>query len=984
MRHWSAGWGPGAARCAKVVATAFVEEVRSPVQIRLFGGVAATDAAGTALDVGPAKCQVVLAALALEPGSAVPVHRLISLVWGEDAPRTAERTLQSYVARLRRGLGPSAIVRAGSAYRLELDAEHVDVGRFERRLAAGDLAAALGEWGGDPLAGIDAPGLGPVVDRLTETWLAALERDLEDRLGRDPSAVVAALTELTVRHPFREGLWALLMTGLYRTGRQADALAAFRRARQVLVEDLGVEPGPRLRDLEALVLAQDPGLGAVPAERPPAALTTAVAAPLDAPVGSSVPALLVRLIGRGRERAAVTDALAGHRLVTLTGPGGVGKTTLGLAVLHDTGGNGQAVRFIDLSVVAAGRDVPRAVLDALQVGHGGAADPAETVVAAVGDAAAVLLLDNCEHVVDAAAALAQLLLTRCPAVRLLTTSRQPLGLVGERVLVVPPLDTDHDAVQLFAERAVATNPAFALDAVRADVTRLCRRLDGVPLAIELAASRARTLSPAELFDRLGGSHRLLADPDRATPARHRSLNATVAWSYELLTDDERTVYQRLSVFAGSFDLGAAEAVAADRAAALEVVDALDRLVRRSMVAVQHGADTGGVRFRLLDAMRRHAAEQLARAGGAGLAEQRHIAWCLERVRTIGQALAGPGEPAAVAALHRLWPELRVAFDRACSQRDAALARSLVEPVAAESFLRSRDEIGEWAERLLELAGPNDEELTVFGLMWAARRYLRHRDHAGFERLTARYGEPDHPLVQHARALVYEDHPRLAELCPPLAAAYRRQGATYLADLYEVGHARALLASGRFERFDEVAADLLARLERGGSPTFLHWVRAMAGYAAARRGHDDADRWFAASAAVAVPEGTHSRNEPVAARAAIRAGDRAQAFRILHEHTGRLLARRDLYEARLLAIDVVGLLEQAARREEAAQLLGYLDATGLLEVPAFACLVEGVAGRLASALPGQAGLRARGRLLDDTAALTLLHTLTGELAAAGRW
>jgi DNA-binding SARP family transcriptional activator len=227
------------------------------VQIRLLGGVGATADGGDPVDVGPGRCQAVLAALALSPGTAVPVWRLVELVWGETAPRTAEKTLQSYVTRLRKALGPDSIVRSGAAYRLDIDADSVDVGRFQRHLDAGDVEAALMDWTGPPLAGLDAGGLAAPAARLVEQWLGAVEIDLERLVETNAPAAIGPLTELTTSHPFREGLWALLMTALYKVGRQAEALAAYRKAREHLVEELGVEPGPRLRELEMSILDQD-------------------------------------------------------------------------------------------------------------------------------------------------------------------------------------------------------------------------------------------------------------------------------------------------------------------------------------------------------------------------------------------------------------------------------------------------------------------------------------------------------------------------------------------------------------------------------------------------------------------------------------------------------------------------------------------------------------------------------------------------------
>jgi DNA-binding SARP family transcriptional activator len=240
-----------------------IESERSAleVQIRLFGGVAAATDDGEPVDVGPAKCQAVLAVLALSPGSAVPVSRIVRLVWGDEPPRTADKTLQSYVTRLRKALGADSIIRTGVAYRLDVTAASVDIVRFQRLLGLDDTEAALAEWTGTPLAGLHAEGLTATVDGLVEQYLGVVETDLGRRIEDDAHAVIGSLTELTATYPFREGLWALLMTALYRVGRQADALAAYRRAREHLVEGLGVEPGPRLRELESLILGQDEQLG---------------------------------------------------------------------------------------------------------------------------------------------------------------------------------------------------------------------------------------------------------------------------------------------------------------------------------------------------------------------------------------------------------------------------------------------------------------------------------------------------------------------------------------------------------------------------------------------------------------------------------------------------------------------------------------------------------------------------------------------------
>ncbi|MEQ9336147.1 MAG: BTAD domain-containing putative transcriptional regulator, partial [Miltoncostaeaceae bacterium] len=374
------------------------------VEIHLIGGVRAEGDDGRPLDVGPAKCQAVLAALALSAGSPVSVARLVELVWGVDPPRTAEKTLQTYVGRLRRGLRVG-IVRVGATYRLDIDPAAIDVLRFERRLDAGDIAGALAEWGdGEPLAGLGAEGLAPSAERLAERRLEAIEADLLRRADDDPAGVVGALTELTARNPYRERLWALLMTALYRSGRPADALAAFRRARSHMVDELGIEPGPRLRELEAMVLANDAGLGGVVVARrtrPPEVAEDQMPALGDMPRGN-LPRRAERLIGRDEDLAAVATALAADPVVTLVGPGGIGKTRLAVAAARaaepDMAGGAWLVPLADIS---SADDVARAVADVLGIreNRGRALD--RSVVAALEDRHALLLLDNCEHVAEA-------------------------------------------------------------------------------------------------------------------------------------------------------------------------------------------------------------------------------------------------------------------------------------------------------------------------------------------------------------------------------------------------------------------------------------------------------------------------------------------------------------------------------------------------------------------------------------------------------
>ncbi len=864
------------------------------MQVRLFGGVGAATDDGAPLDVGPAKCQAVLAALALSAGAAVPVSRLVEVVWGEEPPRTADKTLQSYVTRLRKGLGLGTIVRTGAAYRLDVAADAVDVARFQRRLAEGDVDAALAEWRGAPLAGLDAPGLTGVVDALVEQWLGATETELGRRVESEAAAVIGPLTELTTDHPFREELWALLMTALYRVGRQADALAAYRRVRQQLVEHLGVEPGPRLRELESLILGHDerlrvdrspsssgPGLptgtvtfgftdvedstrlwatqrGATAAamarhdelvrsavdrhggyvfatggdsfgaafhragdavawagelqaamsreawpggvelrlrvglhtgetqERGkgyfgPAVIVAARLAAvahggqtlvsrvtavlldgsdlrdlgtfrLDGVVAEqrifqlgeddhpplrtearrrgNVPRRLGRLIGRHQDLVTVADALASSPIVTLVGPGGIGKTRLALAAARRFELDEAGVAWlVGMAQIAASADVARAVATVLDVTERPGRTLTGSVVAALQPQRALIVLDNCEHVIEGAADLARAVADGCPDVRVLATSREGLGVGGEQLVAVTPLDPAGPAVELFDERAAAASPAFDPHGSREDVEEICRRLDGVPLAIELAAARITTLSPADLVERLDDRLRLLTGGRRNSVERHRTMRATIQWSYDLLTPPEQVLFQRLSIFAGPFDLAAAETVAADATLdAAEVDDLVGSLVERSMVVVESGPFSR--RFRLLETMRQFGAEHLSESGHTDLIAGCHARWCLDRVGHVGRLLGGHAEIEGVARLGELWPNLRAAVDWACTTGDPRLARALVRPIVTEIYLRSQSEIGDWAERILAVAPPDDADLILFGLIWAGRRYMRTMDRAG--------------------------------------------------------------------------------------------------------------------------------------------------------------------------------------------------------------------------------------------------------------
>jgi predicted ATPase/DNA-binding SARP family transcriptional activator len=971
------------------------------VEIRLLGGVEAVTAEGDVLDIGPARCRALLAALAIQPGTAVPVPRLVELVWGDDPPRTAAKTLQTYVGRLRRALGADRVVRVDAAYRLDVDPGAVDVVRFRRRLADGDVAGALVEWGGPPAAGLEADGLRPAFDGLTEQWLGAVEADLAARLEADPVAAVAPLTEACRANPYREGLIGLLMLALYRSGRQADALAVYGRARRRLVEELGIEPGPSLREIEARILAHDPGLTPGPsAAGPPAAERAPGPSPGPAVAADrrdgNLPAGEGSLVGRDRELDAVVEALTSGRLVTLVGPGGIGKTRLAVAAASRVLAQGSPEEgwYVALAAVADPAEVEREIAGTLGVPDEPGRPLARSLARALRGRRILVVLDNCEHVIEAAAAAARALVEAGDGVRVLATSREALGLGGERLLAVPPLAADGPAVELFDRRARAVDPGFDLAECRPAVVDICNRLDGLPLAIELAAARVRTLPPAQLVERLGDRLRLVAGGRRSDDDRHRTLRSTIRWSHDLLDEDERDLFRRLSVFAGPFDLAAAEAVAGpaptgDRAAAEGVVAAggvvavdevLDRLVGRSMVDVAPGPT--GPRFRLLETIGQFGREELSASGAEEWVADRHTAWCLTEVERIGRELAGWDEPRAVARLAELWPDLRAAVNRVCDRGDHRLARALIDPVVAEVYVRNRSEIGLFAERLLEVTPAGDEDTRAFGVAWAARRYMRHQDRSGFERLVERFGEPDDPMIAYGRAFLEEDFEARVAVAPLAVDRLRAAGQGYKADLFAVAAlAPSLLMVGRVADHDELMAGLIERFRRDGPPTCLSWALVLVGLSRrARREHAAAEEAFGAAAEVPIPPRTSTLTPSIEARALHERGQRRRAYVTLGGWLGELLEADDIYGAKLGLFDYLHLMLDAGRPVAAALAAGRLEEAGWLTAPAYRtgdleALAEAREGDDAVALAWE-----RGRSLGDRALLGEVVATLADLAA----
>ena len=1117
------------------------------VRIGLFGGVSATTDGGELLDVGPAKCQAVLAVLALSAGSAVPVTRLVDLVWGDQPPRTAEKTLQSYIVRLRTGLGADSIVRIGAAYRLAGPVDAVDVARFRRQLDSGAIEAALVEWTGMPLAGLDAPALTPIVNGLVEQWLGAVETDLARRVETDPAGVIGPLTELTATYPFREGLWSLLMTALYRVGRQADALAAFQQARGHLVKHLGVEPGPQLMEVESRILDHDKrlrgGAGSdSPAARPTGTVTfgfcavedpgrlwatnpkktAAAMARLDELVRAAVhrqggflfviggesfgaafhqvddaaawatelqlavssepwqggveprlriglhtgetedavngyfgaavnfaerlasagcggqtlltavtvamldrsdladlgdyrldgetadqhifqlgagkhPALrgqhcrpgniplrLGHLIGRDHDLDVLARALAQSPVVTLVGPGGIGKTRLALAAaqLPDPGRTGGAW-LIDLTSIPSSGDVGRVVVDTLGLKEHPGCTLIGSVVAELQSRPTLLVLDNCEHVIDGASELATAIARGCPTVRVLATSREALGIDDEQLLPVAPLDPVGPAAELFNERARAVCVTFDAAASRVDVEEICRRLDGIPLAIELAAARSRTLNPPDLVARLGNRLHLLTGGHRTSAEHHRTLRATIGWSYDLLTATQQVLVRRLAIFAGPFDVAAAARVTAEpptltgEVGLAAVDDLLGELVERSMLIVESGRF--GRRFRLLETIREFTAEQLSADDDSVLIAGRHAQWCVDQVTHIHRLLGGPAEAEGVARLAELLPNLRAGFDWACAAGGRELADALVRPIVGEVNLRQQTEISDWAERILAVTPLTETDDVAFWLVCATYRCKQSGDHDRYEQLVHRYSDPNHPLVRYTRAYFYGDE--LTRHAPKAVAWFRRRGEDYSAELAETGGVAAgLMNSGRFAELDDYAATLAARYRAQGPPTLLYVALTMLGYSALLQGEPVlADRFFDEAVSVEVPDRTISVNKPIEARAAFRRGNRSAAFRTLRAYVDELLATDYPDLATNAAVEFINMMVTIDRLPAAARVLDYLALAGDFGALAARTLVADSAAQIAAnpeRIPNHD--RSAEPRLDARRALTYMRDVLDEL------
>ncbi|MBK5288301.1 MAG: NACHT domain-containing protein [Acidimicrobiia bacterium] len=681
------------------------------LEIRVLGGITLVRD-GEPVAIGGPKPRLFLALMVARGGEVVSTDRICDELWGEQLPADPGAVLQSNISRLRKLLRPDAdIVAQPPGYLLRATPEAIDARRFEQlcsvakqasdpAVAADRLREALACWRGgafEEFAEFDWARVEAV--RLDELRANAREDLLEARLALGEHAeLVGELEALAAEHPLRERLHQQLVVALYRGGRSAEALRHADDYGRQLRDELGIEPSPTFRDLESRVLNDDPTLmPAVPSPRRVRA--------------RRLPAETTQLVGRAAELDQLAHRLRTDRLVTLTGPGGVGKTRLALSLAHDLWDEyGGEVFVAELAPVHDAASTVAAIATVLDVQQRQHLSIEETLIEYLRTRRVLLVLDNCEHLRAAAAALSERILSLCPEVTVLATSREVLGLPSECVWRVGPLGVGSDgsdtevppAVALFVERARAARPGFepGSDDLVA-IAEIVRRLDGLPLAIELAAARIRALSPAALVERLEGRFEILSGSQSAMTPRHRTLVDLVAWSYDLLEPDEQRLFGRLGVFAGSFGIDAAEGTCGDdELSAARVSMLLANLVDKSMVQL---VDEQRSRYRLLETLRQFGHDRLDDDERAAVRD-RHAHWYLDLAERGAIALTGPDEPAAVVTFDLDFDNLRSAYRWSIDQADADLGLRLVAALREYAIRAMHAEVTAWANAVSDIPG----------------------------------------------------------------------------------------------------------------------------------------------------------------------------------------------------------------------------------------------------------------------------------------
>lgn len=822
--------------------------------------------AGEPVPIRAGKTRDLLALLLIEAGETLTADRLVEELWGAEPPETGANALQVYVARLRKALEPGRpsrspsriLVTESSGYRLDIAPDELDAARFEELVTRGSdalargtaeeaamaLREALGLWRGPALVDVAyAPFAQAEIRRLEELRAHAIEERIEADLALGRHAdVVAELEGLVAAHPLRERLRCHLALALYRSGRQPEALGALRAARRILVEEHGLDPGTALEELEAAILSRDASLD-VPS-RP--------SAPVASTAPTNLPIPRTSFVGREDELSLVADLIGGPgRLVTLTGPGGCGKTRLAVEAARSMLGRfPDGTWLVKLGPLSDPALVPRAVAAAMGNPEEPRSDLEAALASSIADGLVLLVLDNIEHVAEAAARIAHTVLSACAHVRVLATGREPLGLDGETLVNVPSLSVpassvaapdealrSSEAVRLFVDRARSRWPGFELERRNVGaVTTIVRRLDGIPLAIELAAANLGTMTEDVLAERIDDRFALLVAGDRTAHPRQRTLRALVDWSHDLLDDSERVLLRRIGVFADAFTLEGAEAVCGwDPIERHEVIPLLSRLVRASLVSVAT-RDRGRPRYRMLETIREYARELLAEAGEETGARRRHLdlmtkealqldtEWTQAQKADLGSGVetVWHGVRFNHAVLAEVAAEqddfraaLRWAIDSRSAEAALTLATAMWLPWRATGFW---NELPGWFDEVLSIAGDASPELRGLALGVAASMAGQQGDWDRRIGLATEglelFGPMEHHLglgwmwhaIGHAHGI--QDRVEESEACYASGVAeHRLAGDPFSLAFTQFVWAWMLVARGEHERAREMAEEV---------------------------------------------------------------------------------------------------------------------------------------------------------------------------------
>jgi predicted ATPase/DNA-binding SARP family transcriptional activator len=692
--------------------------------VRILGPVVVEGSGPERAPLGP-KPRLVLGVLAAHRGKVVSIDRLCDALWGDEPPAAAVATLQSHLSRVRRALEPGGeIVAADGGYRLTIPDGGLDVDHFDRltkqassepdpAASADLLGTALSWWRGRAFGDLaDHEWIRPEAVRLDELRQTQNEAWNESRLANGGDMfLIGDLERLTATYPLRETFVCQLMIALYRDGRQGEALRRANEFRALLRDDMGLEPSASLQATERRILADDDTLS-----HPVEPTRSRQSHPLV--IDNPTP-----LVGREQDLARIATALEQAQLVTLTGPGGVGKTRLARRIAATNFDLRNGVVFIELAAVSNPNSLSDALATALDVQPRQHVTIEKAVVEALAEREQLLVFDNCEHLLDALVPFLDRVRVQCPDVRMLATSREALGLPGELVLGILPLaavqsdDISVDmiasapAVRLLVDRVGNAVPGFEITPTNAEVlNEICRRLDGLPLALELVAARFRSLSPEMILERLDTPSVVLSSSMRLADRRHRTLRDTVAWSFRQLNPDEQVLFARLAVFAGSFDLEAVKAVCAEPDAAIahgqretpDIVGMLSALVEKSMVQ-----RVSQDRYRLLETLRTYGREQLNEFESANLIDDAHLAWFTDLSERAGVGLTGPDEAQWSQQIESDFDNYRAAFGRGVRLGNVDAALRIVAGLREFGFRRIRYELSSWATSCLELPGAAD-------------------------------------------------------------------------------------------------------------------------------------------------------------------------------------------------------------------------------------------------------------------------------------